>query len=86
MSGNEITRFVAAAKADTALQEEIKKCSGGTAALAQLAKSKGFDFTSGELDSYIESMKGELSDEQLAKVAGGGSTDYVYVVNVVVAV
>jgi predicted ribosomally synthesized peptide with nif11-like leader len=72
MSKAEIERFVKDVKTDTALQAEIKKAGSDPQAFVALAKKKGYDFTVDELKKHAENKKGELSQEDLDKVAGGG--------------
>lgn len=73
MSQTEIERFVNDVKTDTALQAEIKKVGSNPQAFVDLAKKKGYDFTVDELKKHAEGKKGELSQEDLDKVAGGGT-------------
>lgn len=84
MSVAEIKRFAEAVKSDSGLQSELKGVSGGEAGVASFAKGKGYDFTAEELKAHAEEMKGELSEEQLDKIAGGGDTVTAVVVDVVV--
>lgn len=89
MSLEEVKRFAEAVKKDDALQKELKAKGGDEAAVADFAKSKGFDFSADELKGFAAEKKGELSEEQLDKVAGGGSAaavSHVVVVSDVVVV
>lgn len=72
MSQAEIERFVKDIKTNNALQLEVKKVGSNQQAFVALAKSKGYDFTLDELKKHAERKKGELSQEDLDKVAGGG--------------
>ncbi len=71
MSSENIERFSAEAKNNSELAEEIKKLGSDVAGIVKLAECKGFPFTEDELKEYSEAKKGELSEEQLEKVAGG---------------
>lgn len=74
MSQEDLKKFSEAAKNDPALLEELKKIGPDEQAIVELAKSKGYNFTVEELKSQAASGKGELSEEQLDKVAGGTYT------------
>lgn len=85
MAKKDIERLSAAAKADAKLAEEIKKTGGDVKALIKLAADKGYKFSEKELKAYAKEKKGELTAEQLQKVAGGGGTEKaVYAVHVAV--
>jgi len=85
MSLEEVKRFAEAVKKDDALQKELKAKGGDETAVADFAKSKGFDFSADELKGFAAEKKGELSEEQLDKVAGGAAVhSYVVVVSDVV--
>jgi predicted ribosomally synthesized peptide with nif11-like leader len=73
MSKAEVERFSKDVKASKALQEEVKKAGTSEQAVVDLAKSKGYDFTVEELKAAAAQKKGELSEEQLDKVAGGAA-------------
>ena len=85
MSCDEVKRFSQAVQASPELQEEIKKIGPDLPALAAFAAKKGFTFSSDDLQQCADQAKGELSEEQLDKVAGGGSV-WTYTDAVVVAV
>ena len=70
MSEAEVKRFADALKTDSDLREAAKAAGNG-GALITLAKSKGYNFTKDELKAFADSLKGELSEEQLEKIAGG---------------
>lgn len=73
MSKAETERFAEDVRADSALQDELKKAATSNDAIVEFAKSKGYDVELDEMVSYIESKKAEMSEEQLDKVAAGGS-------------
>ena len=70
MSKAEVQRFTDDLKTDAALKDAVKAV-GNEAELIELAKGKGYDFTLDELKAFAETMKGELSEEELERVAGG---------------
>lgn len=74
MSKAELERFSKDVKADPKLQEELKKSGTSEKAVVDIAKAKGYDFSVEELKAYAEAKKGELSEEDLQKVAGGAQT------------
>lgn len=84
MSAENLKKFSDAVKNDVALQDELKKIGTDEVAIAAFAKSKGFDIDVAELKAQAEGSKGELSEEQLDKVAGGDLTVATVVVDVVV--
>ena len=71
MSKSEVERFSKDVQADTKLQEELKKAGTDEKAVVSIAKARGYDFSAEDLKAYAESKKGELSEEDLQKVAGG---------------
>lgn len=74
MSKQEMERFAKDVKTDSKLQEELKKAGTDAKSVVGIAKAKGYDFSEADLKAYADSKKGELSEEQLQKVAGGGSS------------
>ncbi len=66
-----IEKFVADVKESKELQAELKDIGSDVEQIAAFANSKGYDFTSSDLKLFTDAQKGELSDEQLDKVAGG---------------
>ena len=72
MSQN-IEKFIADVKENKELQTELKEIGSDVDKITKFAHSKGYDFTSNDLKSFADTKKGELSEEQLDKVAGGGS-------------
>lgn len=73
MSQEEAARFADAVNSDAALKDEVR-AAGTVEAAASLAQSKGYDVSAEDLKAHGEAKKGELSDDDLAKVAGGSST------------
>jgi predicted ribosomally synthesized peptide with nif11-like leader len=85
MSQQEAARFAEAVKGDAGLKAEVK-AAGTVEAAAALAKAKGYDVSAADLQAHGEAKKGELSEEDLAKVAGGSSSvEVVVVVGVTIA-
>ena len=79
MSKEEVDRFAADVKGNGEMQEQVKNLGSDAAGIVSLANEKGYDFTEEELRAYAEEKKGELSDEQLKKVAGGAALAAVHV-------
>lgn len=84
MSKEEVARFAQDLKSNSDLQAAAKSAGSDAESLAQFADKRGYDFSAKELHSYADDKKGELSDEDLDKVAGGGDTVTAVVVDVVV--
>lgn len=74
MSKAELERFANDVRTNDTLKAEAKSAGTDEAAVAAFAKSKGYDFSAEELKAYADARKAELSDEELDKVAGGGTT------------
>lgn len=86
MSDTKVEEFLKKVEEDQALQTELAKALEGEndrEAVTALANSKGYDFSSDELWAGIQKRQaefsqheaaGELSDEELEAVAGGGPT------------
>ena len=72
MSMEELKRFGADVKENKELQEAAKAAGDDAEAITKLANEKGYDFTVEDLKAAKEEAKGELSEEQLDNVAGGG--------------
>ena len=70
MSAEQLTAFWVAVEADASLQETLKGAADLDAAVA-VAKEAGFDVSKADLLEYQAQQTLELSDEDLAKVAGG---------------
>ncbi|SFG13236.1 nif11-like leader peptide domain-containing protein [Desulfotomaculum arcticum] len=82
MSVENVKSFYAKVKEDEKLQHQIKEQAKGTAeesmqALVGLAAAQGFPFDKKDLEAFIDeetkkfNTQGELSDAELAEVAGG---------------
>jgi predicted ribosomally synthesized peptide with nif11-like leader len=74
MSENQLKYFLESVKGDVTLQERLK-LAVGTDAVVAIAKDAGFVVSVGELRELNEAR--DLSDEELAEVAGGGFLDVV---------
>jgi len=84
MSDTKVEEFLKKVEEDQALQSELAKAlesENDREAVTALANSKGYDFSSDELWAGIQKRQaefsqheaaGELSDEELEAVAGGG--------------
>jgi predicted ribosomally synthesized peptide with nif11-like leader len=72
-AADEIQRFAADVKTDQALLSAIKALGADQDAILRLANSKGYAFTMADVEAL---GGGELSDEQLAGVAGGSTILY----------
>ena len=71
MSYTNINAFIERLKIDTKLQEELKQATDAAATLA-IVRSAGFDLTAADLMSLqAVGRNNELSDAELATVAGG---------------
>ncbi len=85
MSMSAVQEFLTKVSEDQALQEQIAKAmesDNDRQAVAELARSKGFDFTTEELAQEIQNREniarqqleaGELSEDELESVAGGAT-------------
>ncbi len=71
MSQEELKRFSEDLKTNQELQDAAKAAGTSAEAVTKMANDKGYDFTVEELTAAAEKSKGELSEEQLDKVAGG---------------
>jgi len=87
MSDTKVEEFLKKVEEDQALQAELAQAleseNDHREAVTALANSKGYDFSSDELWAEIQKRQteisqkqiaGELSDEELEAVAGGGVT------------
>jgi len=71
MSQSELERFISDVKNNKELQGELKAAGADVDAIVKVATGKGYGFSADELKAFVETKKGELSEEQLEKVAGG---------------
>jgi hypothetical protein len=74
MSVQDAERFAKDLKAKPQMLADLKKTAAGMglAGVCQFAKQKGYNVTVDEARNYIRSKaKGELSDQQLDRIAGG---------------
>lgn len=72
MSKEAVREFYKVFQSDKALEEKIKS-SDSTASVIKIAAEKGYEFTELELEAFMQESVagGELSEEELAAVAGG---------------
>jgi predicted ribosomally synthesized peptide with nif11-like leader len=80
MSASEAERFANDLKAKPELLDEFKKSasSQGYSGAAEFAKQKGYSIDEDDVKSYISAKaKGEMSDQDLAAIAGGKSVQSV---------
>jgi predicted ribosomally synthesized peptide with nif11-like leader len=74
MSREAVGAFMSKVEEDAALREELRSLASdegvSIAAMAEFARSKGYDFSVEDV-----SASSELSDEELESVSGGGSFD-----------
>jgi predicted ribosomally synthesized peptide with nif11-like leader len=68
MSEEQLKAFWEAVQADTSLQEKLRAATDADS-IASIAKEAGFEITADE----VKEAQGELSEEQLKGVAGGGT-------------
>lgn len=66
---SEIKRFNKDLSENTGMLEEVKKIGNDVPKIVAYANSKGYTFTVADVEANAK--KGELSEEQLDKVAGG---------------
>ncbi|PKM76288.1 MAG: hypothetical protein CVU90_13195 [Firmicutes bacterium HGW-Firmicutes-15] len=69
MSALEITRFNKDISENMEMLEALKNIGNDVQKIVAYANSKGYDFTVADVEASVQ--KGELSEEQLDKVAGG---------------
>lgn len=80
MSLEEVKRFNGAVKNSAEMQEEIKTLGNDVDKMIGYANEQGYTFT---VDDINQLGQGNLSDEDLDKVAGGGGVVGVLVVEAV---
>ena len=86
MSIEAIRLFSEAVRKNPALIEKVKAVGSDVAGMVAIARESGFTFTAEELQEAAGAGKGELTEEQLQKLSGGGSWVQVQTVAVHVAV
>lgn len=79
MSAQDLKKFEDLVKNDDALRNQLAGLQGrGSASdqVAQIAQGRGLSISASEVDEYLKSALGggELSDDALSRVAGGGWT------------
>jgi len=78
MSKANAVQFIHKVGGDPALQQQIKGLNGNMPGLLSIAAKAGFNFTGDDWNNAVieiaDSMMGELSQEELDQVAGGGGT------------
>jgi len=67
MSVESAKQFIEKMKTDEAFAQKVKECKDSEARMT-FVKESGFDFTTEE----VKGLQGELSDDELDAVAGGG--------------
>ena len=72
MSIEQIENFIASVRVDRNLQEQIKSAPDIDATV-KIAKAAGFDITAVGLIRFQAKATAELTDDELEKVAGGGT-------------
>lgn len=71
MSKAEIERFVTDVQADPELQAAFAGKSFDGPGLVTVARERGYDFTTEEVDAHVRAKTRELSEEELDGAAGG---------------
>jgi len=71
MSQSEMSRFIAAVNADAGLRTLAREKGTDASAVIALARSKGYDIDSADIDAHVKARAAELTEEQLGAVAGG---------------
>ena len=71
MSEEQLKAFCEAVQADTSLQEKLKAATDADS-IVSIAKEAGFEITADEVKAATDAAQGDLSEEQLEGVAGGG--------------
>ncbi len=85
MSKAEIGRFSKAVKADKVLADKVKSFGADIDGLVGYANAQGYNFNKDELLAEAKAKKGQLTEEQLDRAAGGGAVVAAEVATVVVA-
>jgi predicted ribosomally synthesized peptide with nif11-like leader len=76
MSANDVSALFDRLSTDDAFANELAAVNSDPAAVQQLIAEAGFDVTGEEvLDTFLEHYGDQLTEEQLAAIAGGSATD-----------
>jgi len=76
MSANDVSAFFTRLSTDDAFAEQLAAAKADPAAVQQLIADAGFEVTPEEVrDAFLEHYGDQLTEEQLAVVAGGLSRD-----------
>jgi len=76
MSQQQAEAFIARVQEDPEFAERLSALKGDPAAAHALVVAEGFDATPEEIrEAFLEAFSAELSEEQLAAIAGGASGD-----------
>lgn len=86
MSKEEVARFAQDVKNNPEMQAEFKGTGTDMDAFVSKAQEKGYDFDAADVKAHAAEKRGQLSDEELDKVAGGGVVVEVVGTTVVVEV
>jgi len=71
MSKAEIERFVTDVRADPNLQAAFEGKSLDGPTLVAVARERGFDFTTEQVEAHVRAKSQELSEQELESAAGG---------------
>ncbi|MEW6368320.1 MAG: Nif11-like leader peptide family RiPP precursor [Acidobacteriota bacterium] len=71
---SEIERFEKDVKSDQKLRDELKQKGLDAAKIVEFANAKGYKITKADVAAYAKAKKAKLSEEALAKVAAGDTT------------
>ncbi len=74
MSVEEVQRMELEAKDSAELRAKLQEAGAEPAKLAEVASSLGYDVSEDDINQYIEAKRKALSEEDLDKIAGGGTT------------
>lgn len=86
MSVENVRKFMELVVKDTGLQHELAKPGTDVPKIIALGAARGLDFTAQDIKTVYDETGGELTEEQLEKVAGGFITTTAAVCAVVGAV
>ncbi len=86
MSVENVKKFMQLVVEDTELQKELSKSGTDVPKIIELGAKRGLNFTAAEIKTVYDETGGELTEEQLEKVAGGFVSSTAVVVAAVAAV